>query len=92
MLSLKIEDHLFAPFFLLNIKECTHLGVNKGVNNPPRGESLPLVAKLTPRGKLHLWGQLMLLKTVFCPFEKTSFLHAQQFEIWKWVGQKLLCM
>jgi hypothetical protein len=45
------------PFILLNIRECSPLGVNKGVNNPSRGQSSPLGENVTPGG------QLMLLKT-----------------------------
>jgi hypothetical protein len=38
------------------------LGVNEGVNISLRGQSSPLGAKITERGKLHPWGQTMLLK------------------------------
>jgi hypothetical protein len=46
---------LFAPLFVRTV-ECWPLGVNEGVNIPPRGTIF------TPRGKLHPWGQTMLLK------------------------------
>jgi hypothetical protein len=52
---------------------CSPLGVNKGVNFPPRTQSFTpgetpgsLWSKFTPRGKLHPWGQTMLLKTSLC--------------------------
>jgi hypothetical protein len=41
------------PFVLLTIRECAPLGVNEGVNNPPRGQSSPQGAKFTPGGKVH---------------------------------------
>jgi hypothetical protein len=52
-------NSLFAPPFFW---ECSPLGMNKGVNIPPRGRMSPLRAKFTPRGKLQPWGQTMLLK------------------------------
>jgi hypothetical protein len=44
------------PSILLNIRECSPLGVNEGVNIPPRGQITPLGAKFTPRDKVHPWG------------------------------------
>jgi hypothetical protein len=35
-LSPRSEDPLFLPFILLNFIECSSLGVNEGVNIPPR--------------------------------------------------------
>jgi hypothetical protein len=43
--------------------QCSPLGVNKGVNIPPRRQGSPLGAKFTPRGKLYPWGQTILQKT-----------------------------
>jgi hypothetical protein len=37
---------------LLNSRECTPLGVNKGVNIPPRGQISPLGAKFSPWGEV----------------------------------------
>jgi hypothetical protein len=45
-----------------NVQKCGTF--YEGVNIPPREQSSPLgAAKLTPRGKLTLWGQPLLLKT-----------------------------
>jgi hypothetical protein len=51
-----------CPSILLNSRECTPLGVNKGVNIPPRGQVSPLGAKFTPRGQLHPWGPTHVVK------------------------------
>jgi hypothetical protein len=57
------RNSLFAPpFFYLNSRKSPPLGVNERVNIPPRRQISPLGAKFTPRGKLHPWGQTMLLK------------------------------
>jgi hypothetical protein len=45
-----------GPSILLNSRECTPLGVNEGVNIPPRGQISPLGAKFTPRGEVRPWG------------------------------------
>jgi hypothetical protein len=42
-------NSLFAPPFSQTV-ECSPLGVNEGVNIPPRGQSSPL------RGQVHPWG------------------------------------
>jgi hypothetical protein len=68
----KLSAH---PSILLNSRECSPLGVNKGVNIPPRGQSSPLGAKFIPRGWLHPWGQTMLLKTGLRAFTSFCFLH-----------------
>jgi hypothetical protein len=44
------------PSILLNNKECSPLGVNKGVNFNPRGQSSPLGAKFTPWSEVIPWG------------------------------------
>jgi hypothetical protein len=44
---------LCSPLHSPNSRECSPLGVNEGVKISPRGQSSPLVAKFTPRGKLH---------------------------------------
>jgi hypothetical protein len=44
-LGVKFSVH---PSILLNIRECSPLGVNEGVNIPPRGQISPLGAKFTP--------------------------------------------
>jgi hypothetical protein len=62
-LGVKFSVH---PFILLNSREYSPLGINKGVNIPPRGQSSPLGAKFTSRVKLYPWGQTMLLKTGRC--------------------------
>jgi hypothetical protein len=48
-------------FFYVNCRECSPLGVNEGVNIPPRGQNSPLGANVHP------WGQTMLLKTGLGP-------------------------
>jgi hypothetical protein len=45
-----------CPSILLNNRECSPLGVNEGVNIPPRGPISPLGAKFNPRGEVYSWG------------------------------------
>jgi hypothetical protein len=40
------------PSIILNSRECSPLGVNEGVNIPPRGQISPLGAKFNPRGEV----------------------------------------
>jgi hypothetical protein len=47
-----------CPSIPLNSRQCSSLGVNEGVNIPPRGQISPLGAKLTPRVKLTPGGQV----------------------------------
>jgi hypothetical protein len=40
------------PYIILNSRECSPVGVNEGVNIPPRGQISPLGVKVTPRGEV----------------------------------------
>jgi hypothetical protein len=44
------------PSILLNSRECSPLGVNKGVYIPPRGQISPLGTKFIPKSEVHPWG------------------------------------
>jgi hypothetical protein len=54
------------PSILQNIRECSPLGVNKGVNIPPRVQISPLGAKFNPRGEVIPWGQRVKLRLALC--------------------------
>jgi hypothetical protein len=62
-----------CPSTLLNSRVCSPLGVNKGVNIPPRGQISPLGAKFTPRDEVHPWGPGVKLRmSLLVPVEKKS--------------------
>jgi hypothetical protein len=62
-ISLRGEDSLFAPFVLLNIKECSPLGVNEGVNYTAKGQSSPLVGQVHHSGQPSTLGPINVVKT-----------------------------
>jgi hypothetical protein len=76
-----------CPSILLNSRECSPLGVNEGVNIPPRGQISPLGAKFTPRGEVIPRGpgvklrnssdQLARLNVVSEPFPVEDELHLE---------------
>jgi hypothetical protein len=51
-----------SPSILLNTGEGSPLGVNEGVNLPPRGQSSPLGPSSPPRGEVHPWWPGMKLR------------------------------
>jgi hypothetical protein len=55
-----------------------------GENSPLGLQSSPLRAKFTPRGKLHPWGQTMLLKIVLCVTSGRLFTSALLAELQKY--------
>jgi hypothetical protein len=45
-----------------HVRVFSPLELNERVNNPPRGQSSPLGANFTPRGKLHPWAPTHVVK------------------------------
>jgi hypothetical protein len=64
-------NSLLAPPFFSTV-ECSPLGLNEGVNIPPRRQISLLGVKFTPRGENHTWGPRVKLRMVLCfPADKT---------------------